>query len=60
MLKKKFRKDGIIYINNNKNEDIQLSYYIINNYDNKNKDFKKQLDILKKKYYEKNGYQYNF
>ena len=38
MLKKKFRKDGIIYINNDKNEDIQLSYYIINNYD-KNKDF---------------------
>ena len=60
MLKKKFRKDGIIYVNNDKNEDIQLSYYIINNYDNKNKDFKKQLDILKKKYYEKNGYQYNF
>ena len=59
MLKKKFRKDGIIYINNDKNEDIQLSYYIINNYD-KNKDFKKQFDNLKKKYYEKNGYQYNF
>tara|TARA_B100001094_G_C18019429_1_gene714305 strand:+ start:586 stop:765 length:180 start_codon:yes stop_codon:yes gene_type:complete len=59
MLKKKFRKDGIIYINNDKNEDIQLSYYIINNY-NKNKDFKKQLDHLKKKYYEENGYQYNF
>ena len=59
MLKKKFRKNDIIYVNNDKNEDIQLSYYIINNYD-KNKDFKKQLDNLKKKYYEKNGYQYNF
>ena len=60
MLKKKFRKDGIIYINNNnKLEDIQLSYYIINNYD-KNNDFKKQIDKLKKKYYEKNGFQYNF
>lgn len=60
MLKKKFRKDGIIYVNNDKNEDIRLSYYIINNYNNNNKDFKKQLDNLKKKYYEKNGYQYNF
>ena len=58
MLKKLYKKNGIIFLfqndNDNDNINISLSYFIINNYHQKNKDFNQ----LKKKYYESIGYQY--
>ena len=53
MLKKIFRKNGIIFINNCKEKNIKLIYFIINHY-NINKD----INHLKKNYYQSIGYQY--
>jgi hypothetical protein len=56
MLKKLYKKNGFIFLfqNNNDNNNISLSYFIINNYDQKNQCFNR----LKKQYYESIGYQY--
>jgi len=53
MLKKIFRKNGIIIINNNNS--IDYNYFLINNY-NELKDIEK----IKIKYFEKKGYTYDF
>ena len=53
MLKKIYIKNGIIYISDNNN--IELNYIIINNYD-KNK---KSQDDLIKEYYKKYGCKYD-
>ena len=53
MLKKIFRKNGIIIINNNNS--IDYNYFLINNY-NELKDIEK-IKII---YFEKKGYTYDF
>ena len=54
MLKKMYKKNGMIYIPSKDSKNIKLSYYLINNYDSK----KKEIDIIKE-YYKSIGYEYN-
>jgi len=64
MLKKIFKKDGIIFLQNDQFENINLSYFIIHNYNflflynDHNKNICKKINEIKKKYYESIGYLY--
>ena len=54
MLKKIYIKNGIIYISNNNN--IELNHIIVNKYDKNNENI---IDDSKKEYYKKYGCKYN-
>jgi len=67
MLKKIFKKNGMIFINDCEGEgegecedelNIKLLYFIVNNYDEISCDTIKKIDGIKKKYYESIGYLY--
>ena len=54
MLKKLYKKNGMIYIPPKDSKNIKLSYYLINNYDSN----KNENEIIKE-YYKSIGYEYN-
>ena len=57
MLKKIYKKDGILFFNNDETN-IQLLYFIINHYNDPKRKKEKSINQLKKDYYISIGYIY--
>ena len=57
MLKKIYMKNGIIFISNENN--MEINYNIVNNYNKNDKNNNNIINNAKKEYYKKYGCKYN-